>query len=108
MNALAHPRAPALTAADRLALRRLGRIFRRSSRSPRRRRLLFLALAAPGFIAVFATPLHRSLALLGVGALLFAGAIAFRARTEPLFVRAETAALWPPPMSEGDRHDPIL
>ncbi|HVY34459.1 MAG TPA: hypothetical protein VG960_08555 [Caulobacteraceae bacterium] len=62
---------------------------------PRRRRLLFLALAAPGFAAVFATPLHRNLFVLVLGALLFAAACAFRARTEPLFTRAEAAALWP-------------
>jgi hypothetical protein len=31
-----------------------------------------------------------------MGFLLFAAACAFRARTEPLFARAEAAALWPP------------
>ena len=64
--------------------------------SPRRRRLLFLGLAAPGFAGVFATPLHQNLAVLAMGFLLFAAACAFRARTEPLFARAEAAALWPP------------
>jgi hypothetical protein len=64
--------------------------------TPRRRRLLFLALAAPGFAAIFATPLHRNLAVLAVGFLLFAAACGFRRRTEPLFARAERAALWPP------------
>lgn len=63
----------------------------------RRRRFLFLAMAAPGFVAVFSTPLHRSLALLALGSLLFAAALAVRRRTEPVFVRAEAAALWPPP-----------
>jgi hypothetical protein len=48
---------------------------------------------------VFATPLHRQLALLVVGLVLFAAACLFRARTEPLFQRAEAAALWPPPLS---------
>ena len=63
----------------------------------RRRRFLFLAMAAPGFVAVFSTPLHRSLALLVFGFLLFAAALAFRRRIEPVFVRAEATALWPPP-----------
>lgn len=62
----------------------------------RRRRLLFLALAAPGFTAIFATPLHQSLAVLGSGLVLFAASWGFRRRTEPLFARAEAAALWPP------------
>ena len=64
--------------------------------TPRRRRFLFLALAAPGFAAVFATPLHRNLAVLALGFLLFGVACGFRRRTEPLFARAELAALWPP------------
>jgi hypothetical protein len=64
--------------------------------SRRRRRLLFLGLAAPGFLAVFATPLHQTLAVLLAGFVLFAAACLFRARTERLFVRAEAAALWPP------------
>jgi hypothetical protein len=64
--------------------------------SPRRRRLLFLALAAPGFAAVFATPLHRNLALMLLGFAAFAAAWMFRRRTERVFVRAEAAALWPP------------
>ena len=65
--------------------------------SPRRRRLLVLALAAPGFLLVTTTPLHRLFAVLVAGVLLFAAALVFRRRTEPVFVRAEAADLWPPP-----------
>lgn len=64
--------------------------------SRRRRRLLFLGLAAPGFLCVFATPLHQNLAVLLAGFLLFGAACGFRAHTERLFVRAEAAAVWPP------------
>jgi hypothetical protein len=58
----------------------------------RRRRLLFLGMSAPGFIAVFATPLHHSFALLILGP----AAGLFRQRTEPVFARAEAAEVWPP------------
>ena len=79
---------------------RLGRVSVRLplswTRSPRRRRCLFLGLAAPGFAAVFATPLHQSLWAMIVGVLLFTAAVMFRRRTERVFVRAEAAALWPP------------
>jgi len=51
----------------------------------RRRRLLFLALAAPGFFAVFGTPLHRNFFVAMAGFVLFGAAIVFRRRTEPLF-----------------------
>lgn len=63
----------------------------------RRRRFLFLALAAPGFFAVFGTPLHHSLIAMVLGFLLFGAAVAFRLRTEPVFERAEAADLWPSP-----------
>ena len=75
--------------------------------SARRRRLLLLAMATPGFAALVSTPLHQSLALLAVGAALFAGALGFRRLTEGAFVRAEAAALWPPsptPKPELRRH----
>ena len=75
--------------------------------SARRRRLLLLTMAAPGFAAVVSTPLHQSLALLAVGAALFAGALGFRRLTEGAFVRAEAAAVWPPsptPKPELRRH----
>jgi hypothetical protein len=58
--------------------------------------LLFLGLAAPGFLAVFATPLHQNLGALLAGLGLFTGAWVFRRRTEPVFARAEAAGLWPP------------
>ena len=98
---LASPIAPpvepmtTLSAAQFADLQTLVRLFGSWVRSRRSRRLLFLALAAPGFLAVFATPLHQNLAVLAAGFLMFAAACAFRARTEPLFVRAEAAALWP-------------
>ena len=78
--------------------------------SPKRRRLLLLALAAPGFFLVATTPWHQVFALLVLGFVLFAAAIAFRRRTEPVFVHAEAAAVWPPapggPLSRprGDFH----
>lgn len=75
--------------------------------SARRRRLLLLAMAAPGFAALVSTPLHQSLAVLAVGAGLFVGALGFRRLTEGAFVRAEAAALWPPsptPKPELRRH----
>lgn len=64
--------------------------------TPRRRRFLFLALSAPGFFAVFSTPLHGNLAGLVLGFLLFAAACVARRATEGVFVRAEAAELWPP------------
>jgi hypothetical protein len=89
---------PALTPAEFVALSKL------AARLPvgwiatrRRRRFLFLALAAPGFFAVFGAPLHRQLWLMIFGFLLFGAAVVFRIRTEPLFVRAEAADLWPSP-----------
>ena len=71
----------------------------RWTQTPRRRRFLFLALAAPGFAAVFATPLHRNLLVLVAGFLLFAAAVIFRRRTEGVFARAEAAVFWPPPFN---------
>ena len=65
----------------------------------RRRRLLFLALAAPGFFAVFATPLHRSVFVMLAGGVLFGAAVLFRARTELNFERTypANASLGPAP-----------
>ncbi len=65
----------------------------------RRRRLFFLALAAPGFFAVFGTILHHNFFLMLAGFILFAAAVIFRQRTEPLFERATAAGLWPLPHS---------
>ncbi|MBV9511635.1 MAG: hypothetical protein JO303_15285 [Caulobacteraceae bacterium] len=96
MTALAALPAPTLSDGEFRSLQRLARTLGPAALSRRRRRLLFLALAAPGFIAVFAAPLHRNFAVLVAGLLAFAAACVFRARSEPLFVRAEAAALWPP------------
>ena len=63
----------------------------------RRRRLLFLALAAPGFFAVFGTALHRNLFVAVLGLVLFGAAALFRLRTEPLFEPASTPAADPNP-----------
>ena len=67
--------------------------------SQRRRRLLFLGLAAPGFFAVFGTTLHHSFFVMLTGFILFAAAVIFRLRTEPLFERATAAGLWSLPHS---------
>jgi hypothetical protein len=101
---------PALTPAQFAALSRLSaRLPARWIETPRRRRFLFLALAAPGFLAVFGTPLHHQLLLMVLGFVLFGAAVLFRALTEPLFVRADAADLGPSPFSsapatKGSRH----
>ncbi|MEW5688167.1 MAG: hypothetical protein AB1942_24885 [Pseudomonadota bacterium] len=66
--------------------------------SRRRRRLLFLALSAPGFVAFFGTTYHRNFFVMAAGLALFLAASVFRLRTEPLFVRAEAADLLPCPL----------
>ena len=78
---------------------RQGLVERTAARLPqawvstrRRRRLLFLALAAPGFFAVFSTSLHRNLFVALVGFVLFGAAVVFRLRSEPLFEAASGAA----------------
>lgn len=80
----------------------------RWTRTRRRRRLLFLALCAPGFVAIFATPLHHNFFLLVFGIVLFAAAALFRALTEPLFEHADAAGPQitspSPPPSEDSRH----
>jgi hypothetical protein len=80
----------------RLGLGLAGRLPRAWTASRRRRRCLCLALAAPGFVLVAAAPWHRAFGLLASGVVLFAAALVVRRWTEPLFVRAETAGLWPP------------
>jgi hypothetical protein len=69
--------------------------------SRRRRRLFFLALAAPGFLAVFATPLHGQFLIMASGFVLFGAAVLFRVLTEPLFARAAAAAPSPAPPSSA-------
>jgi hypothetical protein len=66
------------------------RLPRSWSDTRRRRRLLFLGLAAPGFFAVFGTTLHHNFFLMLAGFVLFAAAVIFRLRTEPLFERVAT------------------
>ena len=101
---------PPLTPAQFTAFSRLSaRLPARWISTRRRRRFLFLALAAPGFLAVFGTPFHRQFFLMVAGFLLFGAAVAFRVRTEPLFARADAADLWPSPScsnpaSEDHRH----
>jgi hypothetical protein len=95
-----HPLLPLEGPLSPAELRRLGGLAARMplacTATPRRRRFLFLGLAAPGFLAVFGAPLHQNLAVLVAGFGLFGAACVFRRRTEGVFVRAEAAALWPP------------
>lgn len=102
-DAAAHDDAPALMAARPLSGRELARLTAVTRRLPstwlltvRRRRLMFLGLAAPGFLAVFTTTLHHNFFVLVAGFVLFGAAVLFRALSEPLFVRAEAAEIWPP------------
>ena len=93
---------PPLTASQIAVVAALARRLPASwIRTPRRRRFLFLGLAAPGFFAVFGTPLHHQPLVLALGFLLFGAAVLFRVRTEPLFVRADAAEPWPPARSDG-------
>lgn len=87
---------PPLSAQDLRRLSEVSRLPLAWTVSPRRRRVLLLTLAAPGFGLVASTPLHRAPALLTLGGVLFAAALLFRRLTEPVFVRAAAAALWPP------------
>ncbi|PZQ64015.1 MAG: hypothetical protein DI570_07000 [Phenylobacterium zucineum] len=102
---------PALIAARPLSERELARLTVVTRRLPsgwlltvRRRRLTFLGLAAPGFLAVFTTTLHHNFFVLVAGFVLFGVAVLFRAVSEPLFVRAEAADLWPPESFPPSRH----
>jgi hypothetical protein len=95
--------APTLIAARPLSERELARLTAVTRRLPsvwlltvRRRRLMFLGLAAPGFLAVFTTTLHHNFFVLVAGFVLFGAAVLFRAVSEPLFVRAAAADIWPP------------
>lgn len=94
-----------LTVRELSTLSTLSRLPPAWTASPRRRRLFVLALAAPGFVAVFTTPIHQNLAVLVAGFAAFLSALLFRSRSEPVFARAEAAALWPPgptPMEKID------
>ena len=82
--------------------RLVGRLPAPWTATRRRRRLLFLALAAPGFFAVFATPLHRNFFLMLAGFLLFAAAAVFHVRTEPLFEAAAVSG----PQPDADPSSP--
>jgi hypothetical protein len=64
----------------------------------RRRRILFLVLAAPGFLAVFATTYHHNFFVMLAGFALFGAAVAFRALTEPLFLQATADTFLPTPL----------
>lgn len=91
-----HPLAGPLTNRDLKRLAGLSRLPLTWTASSRRRRLMVLGLAAPGFLAVFTTPIHGNPAVLLAGFAAFVAALLFRSRSEPLFTRAEAAALWPP------------
>lgn len=92
------PLAPPLSAAE---LRRVAHFCaplpRKWTANPRRRRLLLLGLAAPGFLAVAATPAHQNFFVLLAGLTAFAAAFVFRRLTEPMFVRAEAGRYGRPP-----------
>ena len=91
------PLAPPLSAGELRRLAKLGAPLPRAwTASVRRRRLMLLGLAAPGFLAIAVTPAHQNFFLLVAGVLAFVAALVFRRLTEPVFVRAEAAALWPP------------
>ena len=64
----------------------------------RRRRILFLVLAAPGFLAVFGTTYHHNFFVMLAGFVLFGVAVAVRALTEPLFVQAAADTYLPTPL----------
>ena len=63
----------------------------------RRRRILFLAGSAPGFLGVFATPLHQNLLVALTSFGLFGAAVLFRRTTEPGFVALSDHASLPAP-----------
>ena len=74
------------------------------TQTPRRRRLLHIALCAPGFALVFATPLHGQLVLAVLGGVLFAAAVGFRAVTEPVFAQADSACAPSPFHIQSEAH----
>jgi hypothetical protein len=74
--------------------------------SRRRRRILFLALAAPGFLAVFSTTYHHNFFVMLAGFVLFGAAVAFRVVFEPLFVQAAGDDLFPAPLPSNQKDTP--
>jgi hypothetical protein len=98
------PQGAALGAADLWWLSLAARLPLAWTTTARRRRLLLLALAAPGFLQVVTTPMHRSFLVMVGGVLLFEGAMIFRRGSEPAFLRAEAAELWPPLSPSPWRH----
>lgn len=74
--------------------------------SRRRRRILFLALAAPGFLAVFGTTYHHNFFVMLAGFALFGAAVAFRAVSEPLFVWATGDDVLVPPLPSHPKDNP--
>ena len=74
--------------------------------SRRRRRILFLALAAPGFLAVFGTTYHHNFFVMLGGFVLFGAAVAFRAVSEPLFVRAADEDRFRAPLPSDQKDTP--
>jgi hypothetical protein len=74
--------------------------------SRRRRRILFLALAAPGFLAVFGTTYHHNFFVMLAGFVLFGAAVVFRAVSEPLFVQATGNDFFSIPLSPHQKDTP--
>ena len=68
--------------------------------------ILFLALAAPGFLAVFGTIYHHNFFVMLGGFVLFGAAVAFRAVSEPLFVQATGDDLFPSPHPSHQKDTP--
>lgn len=98
---------PAMSPRDFARLAWLNRHLRGAWTSTRRRRrLLFLALAAPSFLAVFGTTYHHNFFVMLAGFALFGAAVAFRAVSEPLFVQAASDDLLPSPHSSSHKDSP--
>ena len=74
--------------------------------SRRRRRILFLVLAAPGFLAVFGTTYHHNFFVMLAGFVLFGAAVAFRAVSEPLFLWATGGDVLVPSLASHPKDNP--
>ena len=85
--------------------RSLVRCLNHWTATERRRRLLFLMLAAPGFAGIVSTPQHQNPALLAAATTAFLAAIALRLTTEPHFAR-QGQARGQDPTSPPDPQDP--